>query len=115
LPKSIRKLPSFLQKSKSPMIARRYKNFKCMLYNKFFKLNLYQKDSVNRHHWHVNIARPATDIDLDASSGEQVSTQRTASDDTKIEGRQPNTIQKNISDESKVDKAKPATDFDDSR
>ena len=80
------------------------------MHNKFFELNLYQKDPVNRHHWRANIARPAADIDLDASSGRQVSAQ----DDTKIDGRQPITIQKNTGDESKVDSAKPATDFDDS-
>jgi hypothetical protein len=32
----------------------------------------------------INIARPAADIDLNASSGEQVSAQRTAGDDTKM-------------------------------
>ena len=96
------------------MISCRYKNFTCTSHNKFFELNLYQKDPVNRHHWRANIARPAADIDLDASSGEQVSAQRTASDDTKIEGRQPSTIQKITSDESKVDSAKPPTDLDDS-
>jgi len=90
-----------------------YKNFKCTSHNKFFELNLYQKDPVNRHHWRANIARPAADIDLDASSGGQVSAQRTASDDTKVEGRQPST-KKNTGDESKVDSAKPATDFNDS-
>ena len=92
------------------MIACRYKNFKCTSHNKFFELNLYQKDPVHRHHWRANIARPAADIDLDASSGGQVSAQ----DDTKIEGRQSITIQKNTGDESKVDSAKPASDFDDS-
>jgi hypothetical protein len=96
------------------LIACRYKNFKCTSHNKFFELNLYQKDPVNRHHWRANIARPAADIDLDASIGKQVSAQRTVSDDTKIEGRQPSTIQKNTGDESKVDSAKPFTDFDDS-
>ncbi|TVY84655.1 hypothetical protein LSUE1_G000514 [Lachnellula suecica] len=45
-----------------------YKNFKCTLHNKFFELNLYQKDPVNRHHWRANIARPADDIDLVATS-----------------------------------------------
>jgi hypothetical protein len=109
LPKSIRKLASSLQKSKSPKIAYRYKNFKCTLHNKFFELNLYQRDPVNRHHWRANIARPAADIDLDASSGGKVSAQRTASDDTEIEG--PGTIRKNTSGESKVDSAKPATDL----
>jgi hypothetical protein len=92
------------------LIACRYKNFKCTSHNKFFELNLYQKDPVNRHHWRTNIARPAADIDLDASSGGQVSAQ----DDTKIEGRQSITIQKNTGDEIKVDSAKPASDFDDS-
>jgi hypothetical protein len=42
----------------------RFKNFKCVAHNKFFELNLYEKDPVNRHHWRANIARPATDIDL---------------------------------------------------
>ncbi|KAE9365463.1 hypothetical protein N431DRAFT_496544 [Stipitochalara longipes BDJ] len=41
-----------------------FKNFKCVAHNKFFELNLYQKDPVNKHHWRANIARPATDIDL---------------------------------------------------
>jgi len=42
----------------------RFKNYKCVAHNKFFELNLYEKDPVNRHHWRANIARPATDIDL---------------------------------------------------
>ena len=92
----------------------RYKNFKCTSHNKFFELNLYQKDPVNRHHWRANVARPAADIDLDASSGQPVSAQRNASDDIKIEGRQPSTVQKNTGDESKVDSTKPATGFDES-
>ncbi|KAJ5193616.1 hypothetical protein N7491_000947 [Penicillium cf. griseofulvum] len=41
-----------------------YKNFKCTMHNKFFEVNLYQKDPINRHHWRLNIARPASDIDL---------------------------------------------------
>ncbi|KAJ5661195.1 uncharacterized protein N7484_000567 [Penicillium longicatenatum] len=41
-----------------------YKNFKCTTHDKFFEINLYQKDPVNRHHWRLNIARPASDIDL---------------------------------------------------
>ncbi|KAJ5385298.1 hypothetical protein N7517_003209 [Penicillium concentricum] len=41
-----------------------YKNFKCTAHNKFFEINLYQKDPVNQHHWRFNIARPASDIDL---------------------------------------------------
>lgn len=46
------------------LIKRRYKNFKCTTHNKFFEVNLYQKDPVNLHHWRLNIARPASDIDL---------------------------------------------------
>ncbi|KAF4627762.1 hypothetical protein G7Y89_g10397 [Cudoniella acicularis] len=41
-----------------------YKNFKCVAHNKFFELNVYQKNPVNAHHWRANIARPAADIDL---------------------------------------------------
>ncbi|KAE8452041.1 hypothetical protein EG329_002206 [Mollisiaceae sp. DMI_Dod_QoI] len=41
-----------------------YKNFKCVRHNKFFELNIYEKDPVNKHHWRANIARPAEDIDL---------------------------------------------------
>jgi hypothetical protein len=96
------------------LITCRYKNFKCTLHNKFFELNLYQKDPVNRHHWRANIARPAADIDLDASSGGLVSVQRTASHAITSEGQQPSTIQSHTGDESKVDIAKPATDFDES-
>ncbi|KAH9878915.1 hypothetical protein J1614_002350 [Plenodomus biglobosus] len=41
-----------------------FKNYKCATHNKFFELNVYQKDPVNAHHWRANIARPADDIDL---------------------------------------------------
>ncbi|KAI1364597.1 hypothetical protein F5Y08DRAFT_306368 [Xylaria arbuscula] len=41
-----------------------YKNFKCEAHNRFFEVNLYQKNPVNAHHWRANIARPARDIDL---------------------------------------------------
>jgi hypothetical protein len=44
--------------------ANSYKNFKCKSHNRFFELNLYQKDPVNKHHWRANIARPAAEIDL---------------------------------------------------
>lgn len=43
-----------------------YKSFKCTVYNRFFELNLYEKDPVNEHHWRTNIARPAGKIDLPA-------------------------------------------------
>ncbi|KIW36243.1 uncharacterized protein PV06_11464 [Exophiala oligosperma] len=43
-----------------------YKNFKCDAHNKFFEVNVYQKDPVNKHHWRSNLARPARDIDLNA-------------------------------------------------
>lgn len=42
----------------------RYKNYKCVAHNKFFELNIYQKDPVNQHHWRLNISRPAGDIDI---------------------------------------------------
>ncbi|PON21197.1 hypothetical protein TGAM01_v209923 [Trichoderma gamsii] len=41
-----------------------FKNFKCGSHNKFFEVNLYQKNPINRHHWRANLARPSTDIDL---------------------------------------------------
>ncbi|KAF1842710.1 uncharacterized protein K460DRAFT_407105 [Cucurbitaria berberidis CBS 394.84] len=41
-----------------------FKNFKCATHNRFFEVNVYQKDPVNAHHWRANIARPATEIDL---------------------------------------------------
>ncbi|OAQ96603.1 hypothetical protein LLEC1_07820 [Akanthomyces lecanii] len=41
-----------------------YKNFRCPTHNKFFELNMYQRDPVNLHHWRANLARPARDIDL---------------------------------------------------
>ncbi|KAI1189503.1 hypothetical protein F5B17DRAFT_428492 [Nemania serpens] len=41
-----------------------YKNFKCEQHDKFFEVNLYQKDPVNAHHWRANLARPASEIDL---------------------------------------------------
>ena len=42
----------------------RYKNYKCEIHNKFFEVNVYQKDPINRHHWRATLARPARDIDL---------------------------------------------------
>ena len=42
----------------------RYKNFKCDAHNKFFEVNLYQKNPINKHHWWADIARPAEEIDL---------------------------------------------------
>ncbi|KAJ9144229.1 hypothetical protein NKR23_g6238 [Pleurostoma richardsiae] len=41
-----------------------YKNYKCEVDNKFFEVNIYQKDPVNKHHWRVNLARPSGSIDL---------------------------------------------------
>ncbi|KAJ5260585.1 hypothetical protein N7478_012190 [Penicillium angulare] len=34
------------------------------LHNKFFEINLYQKDPINLHHWKFNIARSAGNIDI---------------------------------------------------
>jgi hypothetical protein len=42
----------------------RLKNFKCSGHNKFFEINLSQKDPHNRHHWRSDIARPCSEIDL---------------------------------------------------
>lgn len=42
----------------------RYKNFKCAKHNRFFEVNVYEKNAVNAHHWRHNIARPAGEIDL---------------------------------------------------
>ncbi|EXM19077.1 hypothetical protein RAB80_015016 [Fusarium oxysporum f. sp. vasinfectum] len=44
--------------------ANTYKNYKCRNHNKFFDVNIYQKDPVSKHHWRVDIARPAGSIDL---------------------------------------------------
>ncbi|EQB46851.1 hypothetical protein CGLO_14069 [Colletotrichum gloeosporioides Cg-14] len=41
-----------------------FKNFKCDIHDRFFEINLYQKDPVNKHHWRANLARPASSIDL---------------------------------------------------
>ncbi|EXK76804.1 hypothetical protein FOQG_18468, partial [Fusarium oxysporum f. sp. raphani 54005] len=42
----------------------KYKIYKCQGHNKFFGVNIYQKDPINKHHWRVHIARPADSIDL---------------------------------------------------
>ncbi|KAK7729438.1 hypothetical protein SLS57_001923 [Botryosphaeria dothidea] len=36
----------------------------CPAHNKFFEVNIYEKDPVNKHHWRHNIARPSSEIDL---------------------------------------------------
>lgn len=41
-----------------------YKNYRCTDHDRFFEMNLYQKDPVNLHHWRINAARPAKEIDL---------------------------------------------------
>ncbi|KAG8980730.1 hypothetical protein FRB94_005899 [Tulasnella sp. JGI-2019a] len=41
-----------------------FKNFKCTVHNRFFELNLYKKDPVNKHHWRADVARPAGEIDI---------------------------------------------------
>ena len=45
-------------------VNERYKNYRCDEHNKFFEVNLYQKDPVNKNHWRVNLARPGSQIDL---------------------------------------------------
>ncbi|KAK0388375.1 hypothetical protein NLU13_4620 [Sarocladium strictum] len=49
-----------------------YKNYKCLVHNKFFEVNVYQKDPVNLHHWRANLARPAAEIDLQPQATTQV-------------------------------------------
>lgn len=39
-------------------------NFQCHRHNTFFEINLYQRESVNQHHWSATIARPAAEIDV---------------------------------------------------
>lgn len=34
------------------------------MHNKFFELNLYQKNATSAHHWRANLARVSRDIDL---------------------------------------------------
>ncbi|KAK8088429.1 MFS multidrug transporter [Apiospora hydei] len=41
-----------------------YKNYKCGTHDRFFEVNIYQKDPINKHHWRANLARPASSIDL---------------------------------------------------
>ncbi|QYS99362.1 hypothetical protein H0G86_006499 [Trichoderma simmonsii] len=60
-----------------------YKNFKCIVHDKFFEVNLYQQNPTNRHHWRANIARPATDIDLVYRQKKEKSTQAIKTEDMK--------------------------------
>ncbi|KAF1976090.1 hypothetical protein BU23DRAFT_431957, partial [Bimuria novae-zelandiae CBS 107.79] len=41
-----------------------FKNFKCSSHDKFFEVNLYQKNPSSTHHWRSNLARPSREIDL---------------------------------------------------
>merc|ERR1739848_234868 len=41
-----------------------YKNFRCATHNRFFDVNLYQKNAINTHHWRATLSRPSRDIDL---------------------------------------------------
>ncbi|KAI5459669.1 hypothetical protein BGZ63DRAFT_465138 [Mariannaea sp. PMI_226] len=41
-----------------------YKNFRCAKHNRFFEVNIYQKDAINTHHWRATLSRPSRDIDL---------------------------------------------------
>lgn len=67
----------------------RYKNFKCVVHNKFFEVNLYQKDPVNSHHWRANIARPSDEIDLDTKRGGQSSTTKNTLTKAELDKRLP--------------------------
>jgi hypothetical protein len=55
------------------------------MHNKFFELNLYQKDPVNKHHWRANIARPSADIDLDANKVGQGSAHNNTSEKAQVD------------------------------
>ncbi|KAF4535198.1 MFS multidrug transporter [Lasiodiplodia theobromae] len=61
---------AFVEVTESDLIAANYKklnaykNFKCSTHNKFFEVNVYEKDPFNAHHWRQNIARPGSEIDL---------------------------------------------------
>ena len=41
------------------LIANRFKNFKCNMHSRFFEVNIYEKDPVNKHHWRADVDRPA--------------------------------------------------------
>ncbi|KAH7251377.1 hypothetical protein BKA59DRAFT_524613 [Fusarium tricinctum] len=41
-----------------------YKNYRRRGHNKFFEVNIYQKNPVNEHYWRADIARPAGSVDL---------------------------------------------------
>ncbi|KAK2771995.1 MFS multidrug transporter [Colletotrichum kahawae] len=41
-----------------------FKSFKCDIHDRFFEINLYQKDPINKHHWRANLARPTSNIDI---------------------------------------------------
>jgi hypothetical protein len=85
---SIRKRSLFLTQTTqqaNPSRSCRYKNFRCAAHNKFFELNLYEKNPINTHHWRANIARPATEIDLLPTSARatgSVTTPPNTKDDT---------------------------------
>ena len=61
---------TFKEISESDMLAlnlkklNTYKNFKSASRNKFYEINIYCVDPTNEHHWRVDIARPAAEIDL---------------------------------------------------
>ena len=46
------------------MLRHSYKNYKCDTHDRFLEVNICQKDPVNKHPWRVNLARPASSIDL---------------------------------------------------
>ncbi|KAI1865505.1 hypothetical protein JX265_006348 [Neoarthrinium moseri] len=41
-----------------------YKNYRCDEHNKFFEINIYEKNPINKHHWRVNLARPGSSINI---------------------------------------------------
>ncbi len=43
----------------------RYKSYRCLGHNKFFELNMYQKNPTQKHHWRADVDRPARNLDLE--------------------------------------------------
>ncbi|OAX81228.1 hypothetical protein ACJ72_04430 [Emergomyces africanus] len=65
-----------------------YKNFRCAIHNKFFELNLYQKNPTITHHWRSNLARPSRDIDLSLQKEEEEPSKHIRKSETEQEGNQ---------------------------
>ncbi|KAF1999499.1 hypothetical protein P154DRAFT_554760 [Amniculicola lignicola CBS 123094] len=62
--------PAFVEVSEKWLVVANFqklnafKNYKCGAHNKFFEINVYEKDPVSLRYWRADVARPATDVDL---------------------------------------------------